>query len=115
MFWRVDDTTNGNRWNAYYNLAGGSRGVDGYNTAVAQGSFPMRRQLQGPGKLHQPKRSTIPMSLMMETLKTLDVTWSPPTVTRFVLGQGAGAIRWDRQIKYYPARVTDTQLQLLTQ
>jgi hypothetical protein len=115
MFWRVDDTTSNNRWNAYYSQASGNRGVDGYNTSVAQGFFPHATATSGTGKIASAQALNNTNAAYDGTLKTLDTTWTPPTVTRFFLGQSAGAIRWDRQIKYYPARVTDAQLQLLTQ
>ncbi|HNQ91311.1 MAG TPA: hypothetical protein PKI93_00095 [Alphaproteobacteria bacterium] len=115
MFWRVDDTTNNNRWNAFYNLTGSSRGVDGYNTSALQGGFSHASAVSESGKIAAAQALNNANAAYDGVLKTLDTSWAPPTVTRLILGQGVGAVRWSRQLKYYPARVADTQLQLLTQ
>ncbi len=52
------------------------------------------------------------------TLSALDTTGTVPTVNRLQLGMWASGNQyngWIQKIKYYPLRVTDTQLQLLTQ
>jgi hypothetical protein len=52
------------------------------------------------------------------TLGTLDTTGTLPTVNQLRIGVWAGTAYfdgWIQKVKYYPLRVTDTQLQLLTQ
>jgi hypothetical protein len=52
------------------------------------------------------------------TLGTLDTTGTLPTVNQLRIGVWGGTAYfdgWVQKVKYYPLRVTDTQLQLLTQ
>lgn len=115
MFFRVDDTTSNNRWNAYYNRTGNSLGIDGFTGSNYQGGASNAASTSGTAKIGSAQALNNTNFVFNGTLKTLDTTWTPPTVTRLLLGNGGTASRWFKTLKYYPARASDTQLQLLTQ
>ncbi len=114
MFFRVDDTTSNNRWNTFYNQSGNSIGVDGYMSAVSQGAWSTAASTSGSAKIASAQSLNSANTAFNGTLKTLDASWTPPTVTRLIL-DGYNASKWHSQIKYYPLRVADPQLPLLTQ
>jgi hypothetical protein len=114
MFFRVDDTTNNNRWNAFYSQLGNVIGVDGYNTAVSQGSWSNPSSTIGTAKIAGAQTLNNSNTSFNGILKTLDTSWNPPTVTQLSLDGYAGR-RWIKDLKYYPQRISDAQLQLLTQ
>ena len=114
MFWRVDDTTNNNRWNLYYNQASAYLGVDGYASGALQGSFSTSMPIAGSVKAAAAASSNNSNAAYNGVLKTLDTTWTMPAVTQFILRPYWGT-HWLVSTKYYPLRVADTQLQLLSQ
>jgi hypothetical protein len=114
MFFRVDDTTNANRWNAFYNQTGTATGADGFNTTVIQGSWTNPAATSGTVRVAGAQSLNNANTSFNGTLKTLDTSWSPPTVTRLIQ-DGGNANKSIKTIKYYPVRITDTQLQLLSQ
>ena len=117
MFFRVDDTTNNERWNAFYNQSGNSLGIDAYAGGIAQGSASVASATSGTAKIASAQTLNSTNFAFNGTLKTLDTAWTPPTVTRLRLDGGGtnNANRWFKTLKYYPTRASDTQLQLLTQ
>ncbi len=114
MFFRVDDTTNNERWNAYYNQGVNSLGIDGYTGAVSQGFSSAASSTSGTAKIASAQSSNSTNFAFNGTLKTLDTSWTPPTVTRLIL-DGSNAQKWHSLVKYYPLRAIDAQLPLLTQ
>lgn len=117
MFFRVDDATNNERWNAFYNQSGNSLGIDAYTGGVAQGSSSVASATSGTAKMASAQTLNSTNFSFNGVLKTLDTAWAPPTVTRLRLDGGGinNASKWFKTVKYYPARASDTQLQLLTQ
>ena len=116
MFFRVDDTTSNNRWNALYDQAQNRLSVDGFTAGASQGGFVSSSSgISGTAKISSAQALNNTNSTFNGTLGTLDTSWTPPTVSRFSLIGGSGTVKWFRNAKYYPARVTDTQLQVLTQ
>jgi hypothetical protein len=114
MFFRVDDTTNANRWNAFYNQIGNATGVDGFNANAFQGGWPHPAATSGTVKVAGAQSLNNTNTSFNGTLKTLDTSWSPPTVTRLIQ-DGGNANKSIKTIRYYPVRITDTQLQLMSQ
>lgn len=117
MLFRVDDTTNNNRWNAFYKQSTSTIGVDAFNSGISQGSwFSMTTSTSGTKKLAAAQSLNNANAAFDGIIQTLDTTWTPPTITRLVLSGGSStASIWQKSLKYYPLRVSDDQLQLLTQ
>ncbi len=115
MLTRFDDTTNNNRWNIFYNQNNSRIGVDAWNTNFVQGSFNSSVLLTSGTIKGAAAQGTNTANVAFNgTLGTLDTSWSPPTVTRWIT-EPTHARVWINNFKYYPLRVADTQLQLLTQ
>ena len=118
MFLRVDDTTSNNRWNAFYNQSANSLGIDAFAGGSSQGGGSNAASTSGTAKIASAQTLNNANFAFNGTLKTLDTSWTPPTVTRLFLGSSGtnhDARKWFKTLKYYPTRVSDTQLQLLTQ
>jgi hypothetical protein len=116
MFFRVDDTTNNNRWNLSYNQLGNNLGVDAFTSGVIQGGFNLSSAgTSGSVKAAGAQTTNNANVAYNGVLKTLDTSWTPPPVTRLVLNSGSITNIWHKTLKYYPLRVVDAQLQLLTQ
>ncbi len=115
MLARFDDTGNNNRWNIYYSQGANTIGVSGHNGGVTQGSFSSATQsTSGSIKGAAAQGTNTANAAYNGTLSTLDTVWSPPTVTQWTT-DATNARIWTKNFKYYPLRITDTQLQLLTQ
>lgn len=115
MFFRVDDTTSNHRWDLFYNQTANSLSVDAYNGGVAQGYFSSSAVgIAGTKKVAAAQSANDANAAFDGVLKTLDTSWAPPVVTQLTL-KGSGANKWHKALKYYPLRVTDPQLQLMTQ
>ncbi len=114
MFFRMDDATNAHRWNAYYSQIGNNIGVDAYTSAAGQGAFNHPASPTGTAKIASAQALNNFNASFNGSLKTLDVTHTPPTVTRMGL-TGTHAVKWFKTLKYYPSRVSEAQLTLLTQ
>ncbi len=112
-FMRIDDTTNANYWNFFYNMAAATIGVDGINGGVSQGSFTQSSATSGSIRMASAQAFNNTNTAFNGVLKTLDTSWNPPTVTQLAF-YNTNAARWINKFKYYPARVIDAQLQLLS-
>ena len=114
MFWRVDDTTNNNRWNAYFNQNTTALGVDGVTASVNQGAIVRASTTSGSAKIAGAQTANNTNVSFDGNLGMLDTVWASPPVTRMSL-TGYLASRWHNNIRYYPVRIPDAQLQLITQ
>lgn len=114
MFWRVDDGTGNNRWNLYYSQLGNTFSVDGLSGGVGQGSWAIASATSSSGKAASAQSLNSTNTAFNGVLKTLDTTWTPPPVTRLLLGTSSASY-WVKDSKYYPQRVADGQLTLLSQ
>jgi hypothetical protein len=116
LFLQFNDTTVNNRWNAYYKQLTSTVGVDAITTSVTQGSWGTAAGISGTKKIAAAQFLNNTNVAFDGAIQTLDTSWTPPTVTRLVLsGAGSEANIWHKTLKYYPLRVADTQLQLMTQ
>jgi hypothetical protein len=119
MMMRFDDGTSNNRWNFFFNQSAGKIGYDGYTASVGQGSQSFGAVVtSGDAKMGAAQALNNTNAAYAGTLGTLDTTWNPPPATILdlrVLDTGVSASKWMKQFKYYPLRITDTQLQLMTQ
>lgn len=114
MFFRVDDTTSNNRWNLFYTVSGATAGVDSWIGGASQAGWSASSSSTGAVKVAAAQALNNANSAFNGVLKTPDTTYTPPNVTRLFL-DGSNANKWTKVIKYYPLRVPDTQLQLMTQ
>lgn len=115
MFIRADDTTNNNRWNLYITQSTGSLGIDTTTGGSSQSYwYATASAASGTTKVATAQSLNSANTAFNGSLKTLDTAYIPPTVTRFFLPI-ASANRWYKSVIYYPARVADSQLGLLTQ
>ncbi len=114
MFFRVDDTTDNNRWNNFFKQSTSQVGVDAYNSATGQGSWLFNSSLSGSMKMAASQKLNSSNAAFGGTLQVAKTSWSPPTVTRLYI-EGGRAQKWLKTLKYYPLYISDTQLQLLTQ
>ncbi len=115
MLARFDDTGNNNRWNLYYNQATNVIGVSGHNAGVTQGGFNSPAQsTTGTIKAAAVQATNSANVAYNGTLGTLDTVWNLPTLTQWTTDATYARI-WTKNFKYYPLRITDIQLQLLTQ
>ncbi len=115
MFFRVDDTTTNNRWNLYYQQNSNALSIDAYSGGGAQGYFSSPSVgIAGTAKVAAAQSANNANAAFNGALKTLDTNWISPVITQLIL-KGGGANMWHKTVKYYPLRVSDTQLQLLTQ
>jgi hypothetical protein len=115
MLWRFDDTTTNNRWNLYYDQNTNQLGVSGYNAGVFQGGFSLASAgTSGTAKVAAAQGLNSANAAYNGVLKTLDTTWQVGPVTQYApsLGSGRG---WHAKVRYYPVRVPDAQLVLLSQ
>jgi len=113
-FARFDDTTANNRWNITYIQGSSVMRTIGTNGGASQGSWSVAYPSTGSAKIAFAQAANNANSAFDGALQTADSSWSPPTVTRLNL-LGLQANKWHKKIKYYPSRVSDTQLQLLSQ
>lgn len=114
MFFRVDDTTNDNRWNTFYIQNNSNLGVDGFTGGVSQGFWFGPAALSGSAKIAAAQSLNNANAALNGSIGALDTSWTPPSVTQLQL-YGKDANKYFKSLKYYPRRVSDTQLQLLTQ
>jgi hypothetical protein len=116
MLWRFDDTTGNNRWNAFYIQSANLVGADGYNSGVSQGGSNFASSSTATTSIAE-RNALNNMRIAKDgVLGSLDTTWSPPTVTQFVGNISiTSGVKWMQKFKYYPAALSDAQLQLLTQ
>ncbi|MDD3020447.1 MAG: hypothetical protein PHX61_05635 [Alphaproteobacteria bacterium] len=114
MFFRVDDTTNDNRWNNFFKQSTSQVGVDAYNGAAGQGSWLVNSSLSGSMKIASSQKLNSSNSAFGGVLQIAKSSWDPPPVTRLFF-EGGSAQKWFKALRYYPSYASDTQLQLLTQ
>ncbi|HNS44187.1 MAG TPA: hypothetical protein PKH37_03045 [Alphaproteobacteria bacterium] len=115
LLWQFSDGTSNNRWNLYYYQGGGNLGVDAFTGGVSQGGFNNPVSASGSIRSGAAQSLNNANASYNGVLKTLDTSWAPPPVNQLRLGAGTSTRKWISKFKYYPARVADTQLQLLTQ
>ncbi len=115
MLWRFDDTTTNNRWNFYYDQNTNQLGVSGYNAGVMQGGFSLASAgTSGTAKVAAAQGLNSANAAYNGVLKTLDTTWQIGPVTQYAPALGSGRA-WHAKVRYYPVRVPDAQLVLLSQ
>lgn len=114
MMWKVDDGTVANRWNLFFNQGSNQIGIDSYAAGVGQGYFSQAASVSGTAKVAAVQALNSANASFNGALRTPVSSWTPPAVTTFRLGTSFASY-WLANTKYYPARVADTQLQLLTQ
>lgn len=116
MMMRFDDTTNANRWNFFFNQNIQRIGFDGYTTAVGQGSLHFGAvATSGAAKMAAAQALNDTNTSYAGTLGGVDVTWNPPPATIMTLKSNAASYKWVKTFKYYPVRISNAQLQLITQ
>jgi hypothetical protein len=105
------------RWNFFFNQNIGRIGFDGYTSTVGQGSQHFGAVVtSGAAKMAAAQSLNSTNAAYAGVLGTLDTTWNPPTaVNQLTLRNLAPANKWIKNFKYYPSRVSDAQLQLMTQ
>ncbi len=111
MFFRVDDGTSNNRWNAFYNHGLLRLAVDALTSSVNQGSWGVSYPVSGSGKISCAQQLNDSNCAFNNALQTQTTSWSPPPVTQLRLynsASAAGASKWFKTIKYYPQRSSDT-------
>lgn len=115
MLWRFDDTTNSNRWNMWIYQGSPVRlGFDAFTGSTGQGSASVVSTLTGSAKISAAQFLNNTRSAVNGSLNTLQSTYTPPTVTQLTLHTYT-ANKWIKTFKYYPLRVSDSQVQLLSQ
>lgn len=115
MLWRFDDTTNNNRWNFHYDQNVNQLGISGYNAGVMQGGFSLASAgTSGTAKVAAAQGLNSANAAYNGVLKTLDTTWQIGPVTQYAPALGSGRA-WHAKVRYYPVRVPDAQLVLLSQ
>lgn len=115
MFFRVDDGTNANRWNNFYSQSATQLGVDAFTSTAGQGSFSTGSAVSGTAKVSGAQALNSANAAFNGVLGTLDTNWTPPAAVTQLNLFGSDANKWFRTVKYYPVRVPDAQLQLLSQ
>lgn len=116
MFWRFDDGTGNNRWNMFYQMSTNQVGFDGLTGNVAQQSARFSATASATVKIGAAVTTGNIRSVMNGTLSSASTNWTQPTVTRFEGGLVDNtSYKWIQQFKYYPARISDANLQLLAQ
>ncbi|MFA7275836.1 MAG: hypothetical protein WC043_03425 [Pseudobdellovibrionaceae bacterium] len=115
MFFRVDDTTNNNRWNLFYNQANTRLQIGALTAAASQGGgIHTPYALSGSATVSGAQSLNNTNGAFDGSISSLDTGWLPPPVTRLNI-YGNDATKWNKELRYYPVRASDTQLQLLTQ
>ncbi len=114
MFFRMDDTTNNNRWNLYYKQSTNTLALDSYNGGITDFYYGISSSISGSAKVAGAQALNSMNSAFNGSTKTLDTTNTPAVVTRLIL-TGSVANKWHDVLRYYPARVADAQLALITQ
>jgi hypothetical protein len=115
MLVRIWDGTSNNRWNIFYNQSTNIIGAGAHVSGVSQGSFATGTQsTEGSIRAALAQASNNANASFNGSIGTLDTSWTTPTVTQWNR-EPAQARIWTRVFKYYPVRVSDAQLQLLTQ
>ncbi len=117
MLMRFDDGTSTNRWNFFFNQNVSRIGFDGYTGGVGQGSQSVGGvATSGAIELAAAQATNNTNVSYSGILGTLDTTWNPPTtVNTLTFVSSVPLSKWLKSFKYYPTRVIDAQLQLLTQ
>jgi hypothetical protein len=113
MFWRVDDGTYDNRWNAYYAQPTTQVGVNGYVATSWQGDFHANKPVIGEAKIATAQELNNTIVAFDGNLSALDNSWTTPTVNELVL-DGWNTKHYVRALSYYPSRLPDATLQTLS-
>ena len=114
MMWQYSDGSNNNRWNLYYKQSTATLGADAYTGGVLQGSFSSIFPTSGSARTAMAQGANSTNLAINGAIQTLDASWTPPPISILSLGSSYST-RWLLSTKYYPLRVADAQLQLLSQ
>lgn len=115
LLWSFRNAATTNQWNFFYRMSNSTLGIDAYLASVAQGSYSSSTQpLAGSIKIAAAQALDNSNVAFGTTLMTPDSSWTPPAFDTLSFNP-VKATEWLSTFKYYPARVTDSQLQLLTQ
>lgn len=114
MFFRVDDGTGNNRWDINYSMPANTLIVDAFYGGTGESIASISSSTSGSARISSAQTTNSANAAFNGTLKTLKTTWTTPTVTQLNLG-GSGANKWHSYVAYYPLRVADAQLTLLSQ
>lgn len=114
LLWQVNDGTSTNRWNLYYKQSNSTLGIDAFVGGTSQGFFSQAAAVTGSVKVAAAQALNNSNAAFSGALQAVDTSYFPPPITQLDLTTGY-ATRWLVNTKYYPLRVTDAQLQLLSQ
>lgn len=105
------------RWDIYYAQNSNKIGMDGFTGGVSQGGYipTAVSGTSGSAKAGMALAENNVNMALSGTLGTVDTSWNVPTVNQFSFSSTNGANRWIRTFKYYPQRIADQQLKILTQ
>ncbi len=115
MFWRFDDGTGGNRWNTFFSQSTNDIRFNAFNGGSGQGAFIGSSGVSGSIVMAVGQAENNTNVAFNGTLDTTKTAWAVPTVTQLRLDQVNTSIsKWTKEFRYYPLRVEDAQLQLLS-
>lgn len=118
MIFRFDENGGStNRWDIYYAQSSNKIGMDGYTGGVSQGGYipTAVSGTSGSAKAGMALAENNVNMALSGTLGTVDTSWNVPVVNQLSISLSNGANRWIKAFKYYPKRIADQQLKILTQ